>query len=380
MQFSPDQSGCRWAGMVTLPGGTAGATSVRHVGRLAVTLVALVTSIAVCVVSAQGGVERVTSHGPSFGGFSAFAVNPRDAQVVYAGSGNGVFKSTDAGERWQAVNVGLTERYVFDLAIDQHRPATLYAATDGGVFKSQDGGGSWRKTSMPPGVEGRDAVVSLALHPRNPRVIYAGTDDAVYKSGDAGASWQKVRTARRVFAIVLDPKQPATVYAGSGGGVFKSTDAGRSWRVRNVGLFPNETPDGHSLAEGFVSAIVVNSRHPQTLYLGSPRGVFKSTDRGRTWRRIRSAGLGGLVSSLAIDSEKPQTLYAGTYRVPGLFKSTNGGRSWSRIGPLGSGNVLALTLDPTDPETVYAGMPDGAEAFKSTDGGRTWSALAIPVP
>jgi photosystem II stability/assembly factor-like uncharacterized protein len=246
-----------------------------------VTLVALVTSIAVCVVSAQGGVERVTSHGPNFRGFSAFGVKPRDAQVVYAGSGNGVFKSTDAGERWQAVNVGLTERYVFDLAIDQHRPATLYAATDGGVFKSQNGGGSWRKTSMPD----VDAV-SLALHPRNPRVIYAGTDDAVYKSGDAGASWQKVRTARRVFTIVLDPKQPATVYAGSGGGVFKSTDAGRSWKARNVGLFPNETPDGHSLAEGFVSAIVVNSRHPQTLYLGSQRGpgLFGRAGHGRRGR------------------------------------------------------------------------------------------------
>ena len=203
-----------------------GAPSVWHVRRLAVTLAALVTSIAVCVVSAQGGVERVTSHGPSFRGFSAFAVNPRNAHVVYAGSGNGVFKSTDAGGSWEAVNVGLTQRYVLDLAIDQHRPATLYAATDGGVFKSPNGAGSWRKTSMPPGVEGRDAAVSLALHPRNSQVIYAGTDDRVYKSGDAGASWRKVKTARRVFAIVLDPKRPATVYAGSGGSVFKSTDAG----------------------------------------------------------------------------------------------------------------------------------------------------------
>ena len=356
-----------------------GATSVRHVRRLAVTLATLVTSIAVCVVSAQAGVERVTSHGPSFRGFSAFAVNPRDAQVVYAGSGNGVFKSTDAGGSWEAVNVGLTQRYVLDLAIEQHRPATLYAATDGGVFKSPNGAGSWRKMSMPPGVEGRDWAVSLALHPRNPQVIYAGTDDRVYKSADAGASWRKVLTARRVYAIALDPKQPATVYAGSGGGVFKSTDAGRSWKARSVGLFPNETPNGHNLAEGFIHAIVVNSRHPQTLYLGSQRGVFKSTDGARTWRRLRSAGLGGLVSSLVIDPERPQTLYAEN-KVPGLFKTTNGGGRWLRVGPRGSGNVSALTLDPTDPDTIYAGMFAGAKAFKSTDGGRTWNALAMPVP
>ena len=339
-------------------------------------LSAAVVMLLAGAVSAQGGVERVTSHGPTLRGFSAFAVNARDAQVVYAGSGNGVFKSTDAGESWQAVNVGLTERYVFDLAIDQHRPATLYAATGDGVFKSQNGGGSWRKASMPPGVEGRDDVVSLALHPRNPRVIYAGTDDRVYKSGDAGASWQKVLTARRVYTIILDPKQPATVYAGSGGGVFKSTDAGRSWKARNVGLFPNETPDGHSLVEGFVHAMVVNSRHPQTLYLGCNRGVFKSTDSARIWRPV-SPGFGGLVASLAIDPEKPQTLYTGTYQRSGLLKTTNGGRSWRSIGPAASGSVLALTVDPTDPGTIYAG--DGAEAFKSTDRGRTWGALSIPV-
>ena len=224
-------------------------------------------------------------------------------------------------------------------------------------------------------------TVSLALHPRNSQVIYAGTDDAVYKSGDAGASWQKVRTARRVFTIVLDPKQPATVYAGSGEGVFKSTDAGRSWRKRNDGLFPGRgTPTSQDRLEGYVAAMVVNPRHPQTLYLGCEHGVFKSTNGVRTWRRIRSAGPGGLVSSLAIDPEKPQTLYAGTYRVPGLFQTTNGGRRWSAIGPLGRGNVLALTLDSIAPETIYAGMFDGARAFKSTDGGRTWSALAIPVP
>ena len=263
---------------------------------------------------------------PQSPGFSAFAINSRNPQIVYAASGSGVFKSTDGGASWRAASAGLTEQYVFDLAIDQHRPATLYAATESGVFKSANGGGSWHKTSMPD-VD----TVSLALHPRNSQVIYAGTDDDVYKSGDAGASWQKVKTARRVCTIVIDPKQPATVYAGSGGGVFKSTDAGRSWKARNVGLFPNETPDGHSLAEGFVSAIVVNSRHPQTLYLGCQRGVWKSTDGARTWRRLEAPVWAGS-SPPSRDPEKPQALYAGMYKVPGLFKTTNGGRRWSRLG------------------------------------------------
>jgi photosystem II stability/assembly factor-like uncharacterized protein len=346
---------------------------LRFIGLLTPALVALTVAVG-GVFAAQGGVQSGAGHGPNSRGFSAFAINSRNPHIVYAGSGRGIFKSSDGGGSWRAVNVGLTDPYAFDLAIDQHHPATLYAATGSGVFKSTNAARSWRPTTMPS-----IATIALALHPRNPQVIYAGTDNGVYKSGDAGASWQKVKTARRVFTIVLDPKQPATVYAGSGGGVFKSTDAGRSWEARNVGLFPNETPDGHSLAEGFVSAIVVNSRHSQTLYLGCNRGVFKSTDGARTWRPV-SPGFGGLVGSLAIDPEKPQTLYTGTHQRPGLLKTTNGGRRWRATGPPGDGNVLALTVDPTDPETIYAGMFDGAKAFKSVDEGRSWSALSIPVP
>ena len=214
---------------------------------------------------------------------------------------------------------------------------------------------------MPPGVEGRDWAVSLALHPRNPQVVYAGTDDRVYRSGDAGASWRKVKTARRVYAIVLDPKQPATVYAGSGGGVFKSNDAGRSWKARNVGLFPNETPDGHSLAEGFVSAIVVNSRHPQTLYLGCQRGVWKSTDGAHTWRRDKKRR--SRARQLPRDRSREATDALRREQGSRPLQDDERGRRLSRIGPPGSGNVLALTLDPTNPDTIYAGMSAGAKAF-----------------
>jgi photosystem II stability/assembly factor-like uncharacterized protein len=350
-------------------------------GRLALAVWASVTAIAVGgVVSAPGAVQTSSGHGPNTRGFSAFAINPRNPQLVYAGSGSGVFKSTDGGASWQAVNAGLTERYVFDLAIDQRHPATLYAATQSGVFKSTNAGRTWQQTT---GLT-RIATVALALDPRNSRVVYAATDEGVYKSGDAGASWRKVTTdphAIRVFALALDPRQPATVYAGSGGGVFKSTDGGRTWKARNVGLFPGGKANGHDLAEGFVSAIVVNPRRPQTLYLGCARGVLKSTNGARTWRRVHT-GLSNSfshVASLAIDSENPQTLHTGTYSAPGLFRTANGGRSWRAMGPPGKRYVSALALDPADPETVYVGMFDGGKAFKSTDGGRTWSALTIPV-
>jgi len=347
---------------------------LRFLGLLTLALVAVTVAVG-GVFAAQGGVESGSSHGPAYRGFSSFAIDPLNPRIVYAGSGRGVFKSSDGGERWQAVNVGLTDRYVFDLAVDQRHPATLYAAAGGGVFKTTDAGRRWRATSMPS-----ISTVALALHPRNSRVVYAGTDEGVYKSSDAGASWRKVTThphAVRVFTVALDPQRPATVYAGSGGGVFKSTNGGRSWEKRNLGLMPNETANGNEVAEGTVNAIVVDSRRPQTLYVGSRRGGFKSTDGARRWRRMNAAGSFRVVDSLAIAPNNPQTLYAGTRA---LLKTTNGGRGWSAIATPVGGTMLALAIDPANPRTVYVGMSSGAKAYKSMDGGRTWSALSIPVP
>lgn len=344
------------------------------------------------VLSAHGAIQRSSSHTPGDGGLSAFAINPQNAQIVYAGSATGVYKSTDAGRRWRVMNSGL-DPYVAALAIDQRNPDVLYAGTasytagtPSGVFKSMNAGRTWRR--MRSTVSDND-VVALALHPRNSRVVYAGTDDGVYKSSNAGASWRKVTThphAVRVFAIALDPQRPATVYAGSGGGVFKSTDAGRSWQKRNNGLFPETgTPTVQDLAEGYVAAMVVNPRDPRTLYLGCENGVFKSTDGARTWRAVNSGlrarnGIYRYAQSLAIDPNDPQTLYAGT-ALSGLVKTTNGGRRWNAVRlPIDlpdAGSVLALALEPTNSKTVYVGMSSGGKAFKSMDGGRTWRALSI---
>jgi len=353
---------------------------LRFIGLLTLALIAVTVAVS-GVFAAQGGVQSGAFHGPGYRGFSAFAINARNPQIVYAGSGRGVFKSSNGGASWQAVNEGLTDRYVFDLAIDQHHPTILYAATNSGVFKTTNAGRGWRATSMPS-----ISTIALALHPRNAKVLYASTDDGVFKSSDAGRSWRAVTShpgAVRVFALALDPKRPATVYAGAGGGLFKTTDGGSSWRVMNRDGF---APTRHDLAEGYFRALAINPQQPQTLYAGAGYGLFKTTDGAQHWRWVNRgsahAGPAGSfydVGSLAIDPHAPETLYAGT-STPGLVKTTTGGRSWRSIDPPGKGDVVALALDPTDPSTIYAGMRDGAHAFKSTDGGRTWSALAIPVP
>ena len=106
-----------------------------------------------------------------------------------------MFKSTNGGAAWSAVNTGLTNTVVYALAIDPATPSTLYAGTDGGgVFKSTNGGAAW-------------SAVNTGL------------------------------TATDVHALAIDPATPSTLYAGTtGGGVFKSTNGGGAWSAVNTGL------------------------------------------------------------------------------------------------------------------------------------------------
>src|SRR5262249_29999223 len=77
------------------------------------------------------------------GSVVALAIDPHTSTTLYAGTGGGVYKSTDGGRQWTAMNTGLADRNVEVVVIDPHTPTILYAGTYGGVFKSSDGGGSW---------------------------------------------------------------------------------------------------------------------------------------------------------------------------------------------------------------------------------------------
>jgi photosystem II stability/assembly factor-like uncharacterized protein len=337
----------------------------------------IVTAAAwVLISSAVGGIERGHSHSPGYRGFSAFVVNPGDSATVYAATGSGIFRSTNGGETWHAANDGLTDTYVFDLALDPRNSATLYAGTESGVFKSTNGGASWRPTGL-----ANENAIALLVDPRTPERVYAANDYGVYKSIDGGKRWIKVWRGPRVFALAVDPRRPTTIYAGSGSGVMKSVDAGATWAPMNRNLFRHETTEEAAwrLSEGFVAAFAVIPRRPQTLYLASVYGVFRSRNGARSWQRV-SSGLPGhekyrLVGSLALDPREPQTLYAG---ARGVFKSTNGGRRWRSLRLPQRRYVIALALDPGNPRTIYAGTSQsGGKAFKSTNGGRTWHALVV---
>jgi hypothetical protein len=308
---------------------------------------------------------------------TVLVINSQTPDTLYVGTGGGgVFKSTDGGVNWTAMNTGLPYytnagvTYIYPVSgvvINPQTPDTLYASIeDYGVFVSTDGGANW--WAPMPSSQSPTNVSALVINPQAPNILYAGTDDGVYESTDGGANWFGTDPTffyPIISALVINPQTPNTLYAGTdaysyGGGVFESTDGGANWTVIYPGNF-------------CTTVLVINPQTPDTLYVGIAfatdygGGVFENTNGGAIWTPI-DTGLTYTntegtylcpVSALVINPQTPNILYAGTPGW-GVFESTNGGANWT---PMNTGltnlYVTALVINPQTPDTLYVGTGGG---------------------
>jgi photosystem II stability/assembly factor-like uncharacterized protein len=186
------------------------------------------------------------------------AIDPLDPITHYAGSSDGISKSTDGGASWAAVNRGLrlsrrssSAGDIGVIAIDAANPGTVYAVTEDGVYKTTNGGADWAPSSaglpeelclaeLPCRPVARFGE-ALAIHPTNPNILCLALLNRpdVFKSTDGGATWTVAgRFPRAVGRLLIDPIAPDIIYAMSldRGGVLKSTDGGADWQAINRGL------------------------------------------------------------------------------------------------------------------------------------------------
>jgi len=335
-----------------------------------------------------GRVFRSTNGGRSWTGglqldprIDVLAVDPQRPSILYAGAGAGVFKSVDAGRSWVPSGLGQTPRQpggpkgegnVFSLVVDPTDSSVVYAvagtaaASFSKVNKSVDGGRTWRTLPASP-----RPVSALTIDPANPQVLFAAVEGAwtdrkghssIAMTSDGGATWRTVLSHDGyLWAIAVDPASPATVYAVGDAGVLVSADDGRTWR--SAGTAPADN----------LGALAVDPRDPGTLYVSAwKKGVFRTTDGGRTW-----SALGATLSGppITVDPQTPSTLYLGT-TSDGIVKTVDGGKTWR---PADSGiaasEVLSTATDPRVARIVYAGTYRGL--FRSGDRGRTWKALKL---
>lgn len=261
---------------------------------------------------------------------------------------------------WRNIGPFIGGRSVAVAGVPSQPNLFYFGGVEGGVWKSTDYGQHWDNITdgKIPGIA--DPIGALAVAPSNANVIYAGTGEAdirsdfdtgdgIYKSSDAGKTWSYagLRDTHMIADLAVDPHDPNVVYAASLGHVFK----------------PN-----------------------------SERGVFKTTDGGKTWRKVLFVNddTGGV--ALSMNPRDPRTVYAAMWqaqRVPwkltsggpgsGLYKTTDGGAHWKNLSSApgfarGTLGKIGVGVAASDPRIVYAIVQahDGG-VFRSNDAGATWT-------
>jgi len=285
------------------------------------------------------------------------------------------------------------------------RPATFYFGnTGGGVWKTDDAGTTWDPISDRDFSTG--SVGAIAVAPSDANVIYVGTGesqprgnvaagDGVYKSTDAGRSWLNVglRATQHISRVVIDPRDPEVVYVAALGhtwgpnperGIYRSRDGGRSWRRV---LFLDDRTGAADLAMDphnprvLFAAFWQFQRLPWSIESGGPAsGLYKSNDGGDSWSKLAGGlptGIAGRIG-VAVSGARADRVWAIVEaKEGGLFRSDDGGGSWLRVS-----SAHALRQRAWYYSWVYADprQPDtvylpNVELNKSIDGGRTFTYL-----
>jgi photosystem II stability/assembly factor-like uncharacterized protein len=365
--------------------------------------------------SVDGGLQFkpiFDKHNQSIG---AVTVDPSSSSTIWVGTGetwvrnsvsvgDGIYRTTDAGETWTRLGLESTERIARILVDPKDHDAVLACATghlfddhqDRGVYRTKDGGKTWDKVLyVAPDV----GCADMAMDPANPGTVYAamwqfrrtpsfftsgGPKSGLFRSTDGGATWQPIRKGLPQgdlgrIALAVAPSKPGIVYAtveSARTGLFKSEDRGDSWIEVNSSSLVNSRPF-------YFSRMVVDPADPQRIYkMGQVAAV--SNDGGKTF-----SGLGGFslygssyhsdVHDIWVNPKNSEQLVIAT--DGGVYISLDRGAGWRFVGSLPVGQFYHVSYDMEWPFNVYGGLQDNSSWFGPSrrSGGipnRLWQSLS----
>ena len=385
------------------------------------TTLSLLVFVIASMTASVAGQSTVKLDSNSFGAIEARHIGPaitsgriasidgvnRDPRIIYVGSASGGL--------WKSINAGTTFKPIFDkytqsigaVTVDQARPETVWVGTGEsctrnsvsvgtGVYKTTDAGDTWKFM----GLEDSERIARIVVDPKNSDVVYVAATGhlwnsneqrGVYKTTDGGKSWQRVLYTDKDTGcsdIAIDPQEPKIVYAGmwqfrrqpyfftSGGpgsGLHKSTDAGKTWKKLTNGL-----PEGDL---GKIALAVAPTR-PNVVYAiveAKKSGLYRSEDLGETWVKVSSSpsvtGRPFYFAHIAVDPKDYNRLYKPDFN---LGVSTDGGQSFTPRGGRAHGDYHAVWVNPQDPFQVFVGTDGGV--YVSSDKANTFKfCSSLPV-
>jgi len=303
------------------------------------------------------------------------------------------------GLRFRSIGPAFTSGRVIGFAVDPNNPARYFVASaSGGVWKTINDGTTWTPVFDK---EGSYSIGAIVLDPKNPLTVWVGTGEnnsqrsvsygnGVYRSDDGGKTWKNVglKTSEHIGRIAIDPKDSNTVYVaaqgplwGPGGerGLFKTSDNGKTWKkiltvsdntgVTDVVIDPQNP-------ETVYAASYQRRRHMWTLINGGPESaIYKSTDSGATWNKLKAGlpttdmGRVGLAISL-VDSNVIYATVEAADKKGGIFRSSDRGGSWERRNEFDA-TAMYYARVVADPKNVDRIYVMNVFLMVSDDGGKT---------
>jgi len=280
----------------------------------------------------------------------------------------GLWVSHDGGQSWSEIK-GLMGQSIRAFAQAPSNPAMLFAGTLEGVFRSSDAGVSWTLIS-PPGSHEIHEVESLAIDPTDPDVIFAGTWHLPWKTTDGGKNWRSIKQGiiddSDVFSIIIDPVKPKTVFASACSGIYKSENAGRLFK--KIHGIPATARRTRVLKQDPVNRGVV--------YAGTTEGLYKTVDGGRSFERMTRPDV--IVNDVFVDPEDSDRVLLATDRGGVLFSKDAGASFVAANNGFSGRKVEALLVDSSDSKRLYAGVVNDKAyggVFVSGDGGAGWEQI-----
>jgi len=309
-----------------------------------------------------------------------------------------------SGLEFRGIGPALVSGRIIDLAVDPRDARTWYIATaGGGVWKTANAG-----TTFTPTFDGEKSfsIGCVTIDPNDSLTVWAGSGennsqrsvswgDGVYKSVDGGKSWTNVGLGRseHIGKIIVDPRNSNVVYVAAQGplwspggdrGLYKTTDGGKTWKPsltisENTGVtdvvFDPSNPDT------LYAASYQRRRHVYTVINGGPESaIYKSTDAGATWTKLTKGlpkeNLGRI--GLAIPRQNPKTVYAvveAARKESGFFRSTDGGSSFERMSKYNGGGAQYYAEIFVDPNNPERIYAMDVYARVSDDAGKTWKKI-----